>query len=236
MLEKSITKYIRCGRPLELDADLSVGDQWGELSPASRNEARQYPDSTVHPASQLLSCHKPVSLVDSPTQRSCLQPTGTKVEGEVDNGREPALGRGGQYRAVSLAVPAHSPFFSQRILDQVVLKHLLGQQLLEARVLRLQFLESLGARHARAAELATPQVGEDLAEPVPPAQALRRRAGSASCRKPMMCSSEKRFLTSSLRLVGDWTPNHRAAQNRARRVLRDAARFRLPGVELMVRQ
>jgi hypothetical protein len=30
----------------------------------------------------------------------------------------------------------------------------------------------------------------------------------------MICSSEKRFFTSNLRLVGDWTPNRRATQNR----------------------
>src|SRR5690606_13684120 len=35
---------------------------------------------------------------------------------------------------------------------------------------------------------------------------------SASRRKPMICSSEKRFFTSNLRLVGDWTPNRPATQ------------------------
>ena len=37
---------------------------------------------------------------------------------------------------------------------------------------------------------------------------------SASRKKPMICSSVKRFFTSNLRLVGDWTPNRRATQNR----------------------
>src|SRR3546814_606851 len=37
---------------------------------------------------------------------------------------------------------------------------------------------------------------------------------SASRRKPMICSSVKRFFMSNLRLVGDWTPNLRATQNR----------------------
>lgn len=30
----------------------------------------------------------------------------------------------------------------------------------------------------------------------------------------MICSSEKRFFTSNLLLVGDWIPNRRATQNR----------------------
>ncbi|WP_220481133.1 hypothetical protein, partial [Marilutibacter penaei] len=37
---------------------------------------------------------------------------------------------------------------------------------------------------------------------------------SASRRKPMICSSEKRFFTSNLLLLGDWTPNRRATQRR----------------------
>jgi hypothetical protein len=36
---------------------------------------------------------------------------------------------------------------------------------------------------------------------------------SASRKKPMICSSEKRF-TSNLLQVGNWTPNYRATQNR----------------------
>ncbi|WP_262072355.1 hypothetical protein, partial [Stenotrophomonas sp. Marseille-Q5258] len=38
---------------------------------------------------------------------------------------------------------------------------------------------------------------------------------SASRRKPMICSSEKRFFTSNLLVVEDWTPNRRATQSRA---------------------
>src|SRR5581483_8302938 len=37
---------------------------------------------------------------------------------------------------------------------------------------------------------------------------------SASRRKPMICSSVKRFFTSNLRRLRDWTPNRRATQNR----------------------
>ncbi|RBB62659.1 hypothetical protein BRN99_26450 [Xanthomonas oryzae pv. oryzae] len=35
---------------------------------------------------------------------------------------------------------------------------------------------------------------------------------SASRRKPMICSSEKRFFTSNLLGVGNWTPNGGATQ------------------------
>ncbi|MCX7514916.1 hypothetical protein, partial [Frateuria sp. STR12] len=37
---------------------------------------------------------------------------------------------------------------------------------------------------------------------------------SASRRKPMICSSEKRFFTSNLLRMGDWTPNRCATQRR----------------------
>ncbi|MGG6317501.1 sugar transferase, partial [Stenotrophomonas geniculata] len=37
---------------------------------------------------------------------------------------------------------------------------------------------------------------------------------SASRRKPMICSSEKRFFTSNLLLIEDWTPNRFATQSR----------------------
>ncbi|MCL1553827.1 hypothetical protein M3O51_21730, partial [Xanthomonas nasturtii] len=37
---------------------------------------------------------------------------------------------------------------------------------------------------------------------------------SASHRKPMTCSSVKRFFTSNLLPVGNWTPNRGATQNR----------------------
>ncbi|AAW73613.1 unknown protein [Xanthomonas oryzae pv. oryzae KACC 10331] len=65
----------------------------------------------------------------------------------------------------------------QRILDQVVLEHLLGQQLLQSRVLGLQVLEPLGIGHAHAAELAAPQVVRGLTEAMPSAQVLDRHAG-----------------------------------------------------------
>ncbi|AAW73513.1 unknown protein [Xanthomonas oryzae pv. oryzae KACC 10331] len=70
-----------------------------------------------------------------------------------------------------------SPLFLQRILDQVVLEHLLGQQLLQSRVLGLQVLEPLGIGHAHAAELAAPQVVGRLTEAMPSAQVLDRHAG-----------------------------------------------------------
>ena len=38
-------------------------------------------------------------------------------------------------------------------------------------------------------------------------------AASVSRRKPMVCSSEKRFFTSNFRHLGDWTPSRRATQN-----------------------
>ncbi|PPV07250.1 hypothetical protein XavaCFBP5823_19160 [Xanthomonas axonopodis pv. vasculorum] len=37
---------------------------------------------------------------------------------------------------------------------------------------------------------------------------------SASRRKPMICSSEKRFFTSNLLGIGNWTPNRCATQTR----------------------
>lgn len=55
----------------------------------------------MNPSSQLSRSGGPFSLVNPPTQRRCLQPTGTKVEGEVDNGREPPLWFSGQHRAVA---------------------------------------------------------------------------------------------------------------------------------------
>jgi len=43
---------------------------------------------------------------------------------------------------------------------------------------------------------------------------LTRRPASASRRKPMICSSEKRFFTSNLLRLGDWIPNCCATQKR----------------------
>src|SRR5690606_20920646 len=61
--------------------------------------------------------------------------------------------------------------------DHFVLKHLLGQQLLQPSVLRLQLLQALGVGHAHAAELAAPQVVRRLAEAVLAAQLLDRHPG-----------------------------------------------------------
>ncbi|AKO16886.1 hypothetical protein ACU12_15340 [Xanthomonas oryzae pv. oryzicola] len=60
----------------------------------------------------------------------------------------------------------------QRLLDQGVLEHLLGQQLLQSRVLGLQVLEPLGIGHAHAAELAAPQVVGRLTEAMPSGRGL----------------------------------------------------------------
>src|SRR5690606_21070818 len=79
--------------------------------------------------------------------------------------------------APARAWPVRSPLFSQGVLDHVVLEHLLGQQLLQPGVLRLQLLEALGVGHAHAAELAAPQVIRGFAEAVPAAQVLDRQAG-----------------------------------------------------------
>lgn len=43
---------------------------------------------------------------------------------------------------------------------------------------------------------------------------VRHMTCSASRRRPMICSSEKRFFTSNLLVVEDWTPNRRATQSR----------------------
>src|SRR5690606_35290925 len=43
---------------------------------------------------------------------------------------------------------------------------------------------------------------------------LTAMPASASRREPMICSSEKRFSTSNLLVLRDWTPNHRATQRR----------------------
>ena len=55
----------------------------------------------MNPSSQLSRSCGSFSLVNPPTQRRCLQPTGTKVEGEVNDGRESSLWLCGQHRAVA---------------------------------------------------------------------------------------------------------------------------------------
>ncbi|SON96080.1 conserved hypothetical protein [Xanthomonas citri pv. fuscans] len=54
---------------------------------------------------------------------------------------------------------------------------MLGQQLLQSRVLGLEVLEPLGIGHAHPAELAAPQVVRGLTEAMPPAQVLDGDAG-----------------------------------------------------------
>src|SRR5690606_16890946 len=54
--------------------------------------------------------------------------------------------------------PVRLPLFSKDILDDLVLEHLLSQQLLQAAVLGLQLLQALRIGHAHAPKLAPPQV------------------------------------------------------------------------------
>src|SRR5690606_13592 len=70
-----------------------------------------------------------------------------------------------------------SPLFSKDVLDHLVLKHLLGQELLQPAVLDLQLLQTLGVGHAHAPEPAPPQVVRGLAETVLAAQLLDRQSG-----------------------------------------------------------
>src|SRR5690606_14190913 len=79
--------------------------------------------------------------------------------------------------APARAEPVRSPLFSQGVLDDLVLKHLLGQQLLQPPVLGLQLLHPPGVGDAHATELATPQVVRGLAEAVLATQLLHRHAG-----------------------------------------------------------
>lgn len=120
------------------------------------------------------------------------------------------------------ASPVRSRLSSQHALDDVVLEHLLGKQLLQPDVLRLQLLTPLGIRHAHAAKLAAPQVVRGLAEAMP---------ASASRRKPMIYSSESRFFTSNLLIRWGWTPYRPAAQNRG-----DVGRGRTRGNNLRTNQ
>jgi hypothetical protein len=78
------------------------------------------------------------------------------------------------------------------------LEHGLGQELLELGVLGFEGLQALGVRDVQAAELATPEVITDLREPVFAAEVLIGVPASASRRKPMICSSVKRFFMSNL--------------------------------------
>src|SRR5690606_1729513 len=73
--------------------------------------------------------------------------------------------------------PVRSPLFSQDVLNDLVLEHLLGQQLLQSSVLGFQLLQALGVWHAHAAELAAPQVVRRLAEAMLAAQLLDRQPG-----------------------------------------------------------
>lgn len=66
-------------------------------------------------------------------------------------------------------MPVLSPLFSERLAGDLHLKHRLGQQLLQAGVLRLKLFEAFGLGHAHAAELTAPQVVRRFAEAVLPA-------------------------------------------------------------------
>ena len=55
----------------------------------------------MYPPPQLLRCARPVLLIDPPPQCRRLQPPSAKVEGEVDDGGQPSLWLGSEYRAVA---------------------------------------------------------------------------------------------------------------------------------------
>lgn len=85
--------------------------------------------------------------------------------------------------------------------DGLVLQRLLGKKLFQARVLSFQVLQSPYFRHS----------------------SFTGMPASASSRKPRICSSVKRFFTSNLLRLRDWTPNYGATQNWenvARRIIR----------------
>lgn len=46
------------------------------------------------------------------------------------------------------------------------------------------------------------------------ARMMEQRKAPTSCRKPVICSSEKRFFTFNLLVRWHWTPNRSATQNR----------------------
>ena len=71
------------------------------FSSTPRNETRKHPAPAVDPSTQFNPGLLPVSLIDSSTQCRRLQTTGTKVEGEIHDGSEPALWLCGQHRAVA---------------------------------------------------------------------------------------------------------------------------------------
>src|SRR3546814_45785 len=73
--------------------------------------------------------------------------------------------------------PVRSPLFSKDVLDDLVLEHLLGQELLQPPVLGLQLLQALRIGHAHAPELAAPQVVRGFAEAVLATQLLDRQPG-----------------------------------------------------------
>ena len=75
--------------------------------------------------------------------------------------------------------PLEVLLFSQRVVDDLVLQHRLGQQLLQPRVLCPQFPQTLGLGHAHPAELVPPLLVRGLAEPVQPAQVFHRQACSS---------------------------------------------------------
>src|SRR3546814_4447755 len=78
--------------------------------------------------------------------------------------------------------PVRSPLFSKDVLDDLVLEHLLGQELLQPSVLGLQLLQALRIGHAHAPELAAPQVVRGFAEAVLATQLLDRQPDRKSTR------------------------------------------------------
>lgn len=78
-----------------------VAKQPSDISLAPSNESRQHFPAAIDPSAQLLARSSPVPLIDAPPKGRCLKPPRTEVEREVHDGGEPALGFGGQHRAVA---------------------------------------------------------------------------------------------------------------------------------------
>src|SRR3546814_4181043 len=72
--------------------------------------------------------------------------------------------------------PVRSPLFSKDVLDDLVLEHLLGQELLQPSVLGLQLLQALRIGHAHAPELRSEEHTSEL-------QSLMRISYAVFCLK-----------------------------------------------------
>lgn len=79
-------------------------------------------------------------------------------------------------------------------------EHGFGKQLLQLRILGLQVPQPLGFQDFHAAKFGTPPLKQGVTKTVFPAQFLDQPTASASFRNPIICSSEKRFFISVVRL------------------------------------